>query len=150
MKWNKIYRGGVHRTTPETREVKPVVAGTVQPGQLATLTAAGEMAFGVGGAAFFYIIGEPMYGSVDDILSGANADTVRMYSPRSGDLYAARCVAGVVLNDDAPLTITTGGLLKAAGVDDVAHCYVDNPASAHPRTLPATTTASQLVPVKIK
>lgn len=28
VKWNKIYRGGVHRTTPETRQVNAPATGT--------------------------------------------------------------------------------------------------------------------------
>ena len=32
VKWNKIYRGGVQRTTPETPEIKAPVTGSLQPG----------------------------------------------------------------------------------------------------------------------
>lgn len=151
VKWNKIYRGGVQRTTPETLEIKAPATGSLQPGMGATINAAGALTLVAATDQFFYFVGEPMHGTVDDQLAGATADTVRMYSPHSGDLYAARVVAGVVLADDAPLTLTASGQFKAAAVGtNKVHCYVDNPASAHPGTTPATSTLNQLVPVKIK
>ena len=151
VKWNKIYRGGVQRTTPETREIKAPAAGSLQPGMGATINTAGALTLVAATDQFFYFVGEPMHGTVADQLAGATADTVRMYSPHSGDLYAARVVAGVALFDNAPLTLTASGQFKAAIVGtNKVHCYVDNPASAHPGTTPATSTLNQLVPVKIK
>lgn len=150
MKWNKIYRGGVHRTTPETREIAAPATGTLQPGQAATISAAGALTLGAVTTGFFYFVGEPLYGTVDDQLAGANADTVRLYSPCSGDLYAARVAAGISLVDNAPLAIGANGILVAAVAGGPIHAYVDNPASARPRTLPAISTAGQLAPVKIK
>ena len=151
VKWNKIYRGGVQRTTPETREIKAPATGSLQPGMGATINAAGVLTLVAATDQFFYFVGEPMHGTVDDQLAGATADTVRMYSPHSGDLYAARVVAGVALVDNVPLTLTASGQFKAAVVGtDKVHCYVDNPASAYPGTTPATSTLNQLVPVKIK
>lgn len=149
VKWNKIYRGGVQRTTPETREIVAPATGSLQPGMGATISAAGALTLVAATDQFFYFVGEPMHGTVDDQLAGSTADTVRMYSPRSGDLYAARVVAGVALVDDAPLTLTASGQFKAAVVGNKVHCYVDNPASARPGTTPATSTLNQLVPVKI-
>ena len=151
VKWNKIYRGGVQSTTPETREIKAPATGSLQPGMGATISAAGVLTLVAATDQFIYFVGEPMHGTVDDQLAGATADTVRMYSPHSGDLYAARVVAGVALVDDAPLTLTASGQFKAAVVGtDKVHCYVDNPASAHPGTTPATSVLNQLIPVKIK
>ena len=154
VKWNKIYRGGVQRTTPETREIKAPATGSLQPGMGATISAAGVLTLVAATDQFIYFVGEPMHGTVDDQLAGATADTadtVRMYSPHSGDLYAARVVAGITLVDDTPLTLTASGQFKGAVVGtDKVHCYVDNPASAHPGTTPATSTLNQLVPVKIK
>lgn len=149
VKWNKIYRGGVHRTTPETREIKAPATGSLLPGQAATISSAGALTLGAVTDAFFYIVGEPMYGTVDDQLAGATADTVRMYSPRSGDLYTARVAAGVALVDDAPLAIGANGIFVAAVADGPIHAYVDAPASAHPGTV-TPSVAGQLVPVKIK
>lgn len=149
VKWNKVYRGGVHRTTPETREIKAPASGSLQPGQAATISPTGVITLGAVTDKFFYFVGEPMYGTIDDQLAGATADTVRMYSPRSGDLYAARVAAGVALVDDAPLAIGANGLFVAATAEGPIHAYVDAPASAHPGTV-TPSTAGQVVPVKIK
>lgn len=150
VKWNKIYRGGVQLTTPETREIKAPATGSLQPGMGATINAAGALTLVAATDQFFYFVGEPMHGTVDDQLAGSTADTVRMYSPRSGDLYAARVVAGIALVDATPLTLTASGQFKGAVGADKVHCYVDNPASAYPGTTPATSVLNQLVPVKIK
>lgn len=158
--WNKIYRGGVQRTTPETREVAAPTTGTVQPGVGVTLSSSGVFTLGaVAAGTFFYLLGEPLHGTVDDNVAALNdagtRDTVRLYSPRSGDLYAGRCAAGIALRDDLPLSIGANGLFIAAVTtppEDATAivAYVDNPASAHPGTTPTTTTAGQLVPIKIK
>lgn len=150
VKWNKIYRGGVHRTTPETREVNytgPVSA--ILPGAAVALDADDGVTGEIGATDFFYLIGEQLHGSVDDNQVG-NGSSLRLYTPRSGDLYAARAAAGVAIEDDLPLTINEHGQFAAAGEDDAVFAYVDDPTSAHPRTEPRTTVANQLIPIKIK
>lgn len=149
VSWNKIYRGGVQRTTPETLEANAPATGSLQPGQCATVNAAGTVVLGAVTDAFFYVVGEPMYGTVNDQLAGADADSVRLYSPHSGDLYAARLAAGVPLVNDTPLAIGANGFLGAAAADGPVHAYLDVPDNAYPLTT-GTSTAGQLLPIKIK
>lgn len=168
VKWNKIYRGGVHRTTPETREVDAPESGTYLPGTAVTITtAAGGMTVqkGVSGVRdFWYVIGEQMHGSVDDDQGGGDS-SMRLYQPHSGDLLAGRAVAGISIVDDTPLTINADGrfAVAAPGTDgdpnatpvvfptdgDPIYAYIDNPASAHPGT-DTPTVLDQLIPIKIK
>lgn len=151
MKWNKIYRGGVHRTTPETREVDAPATGTFLPGTAVTITtAAGGMTVqkGITGIRdFFYVIGEQMHGTVDENQVGLGS-SMRLYQPHSGDLLAGRAVADLALLDDTPLTINADGRFAAAADEDKVYAYVDNPSSAHPNT-PAPTVLDQLIPIKI-
>lgn len=158
VKWNKIWRGGVHRTTPETREVDAPEAGVFLPGTaVTTTTAAGGMTVTkgvVGVRDWFYVIGEQLHGSVDDNQVGQGS-SMRLYQPHSGDLLAGRAVAGINIVDDTPLTIDGDGrfaVAQAAGEDapaDAIYAYIDNPASAHPGT-PSATVLDQLIPIKIK
>lgn len=149
VKWNKVYRGGVQRTTPETREVAYTAAAPVLPGTAAALDAGNGIKPQPADGEFFYLVGENLHTDIDTAY--AQGETVRMYSPRSGDLYAVRAAAGIALVDDLPLTINAQGRFAAGtpGTDQIA-AYVDNPSSAHPQTLPATTVADQIIPVKIK
>lgn len=161
VKWNKIYRGGVQRTTPETREANlEGFAGTLRAGVALSLAQDAEGMSVVSGVApngFFYIVGEPLFGDVDDNLFAPEGQesSIRMYTPRSGDLYAVRAVAGIEMYDDMPLTIDENGRFAPATPGDETtpaspvHAYVDNPASAHPRTA-APTVLDQLIPIKIK
>lgn len=160
VKWNKIYRGGVQRTTPETREVNYTGdADEILPGLAVVLDADDGVSTEVGAGAFFYLVGEQMHGSVDENQVGTGS-SLRLYSPRSGDLYAGRAVAGIALVDDLPLTINADGRFAAASAGDpgaeppvpadVIHAYVDMPASAHPQAEPLTTVLDQLIPIKIK
>lgn len=151
VKWNKIYRGGVHRTTPETREANAPTAGELLPGTAVNVaTAAGGMTIGKGArSGYFYVVGEQMHGSVDDNQVGQGS-SVRMYIPHSGDLLAGRAAAGVAIVDDSPLTIDANGRFIAATADAAVYAYIDNPASAHPGTTPTTTVLDQLIPIKIK
>lgn len=148
VKWNKIYRGGVHRTTPETREVKAPASGTLLPGQAVTITD-NTATLGAITDKFFYLVGEQLHGSVDQNQVGIESST-RLYTPRSGDLMAGRVVASIALVDDLPLTINATGQFAAAviGTDQV-YAYVDDPDNAFTRT-PTPTTLNQLVPIKIK
>jgi len=155
VKWNKIYRGGVHRTTPETREVDAPEAGTMLPGTAVSLTGTGGMTVAKGpSGGWFYVVGENLHGSVDDDYAGGDS-SMRLYQPHSGDLLAGRAVAGISIIDDAPLTIDSDGrfaLAQPAADDDpadVVYAYVDNPASAHPGT-ETPTVLDQLIPIKIK
>lgn len=151
VKWNKIYRGGVQRTTPETREVN--YAGSddvvILPGYGVVLDGAAGVSTVVAAGDFFYLVGEQLHGSVDDNQVGIDS-TMRLYTPRSGDLYAGRAVAGLELSDDMPLSIDADGRFGTVGVDAEVHAYVDMPASAHPQTEPSTTVLDQLIPIKIK
>lgn len=158
VKWKKIYRGGVHRTTPETREVNEPASGTYLPGTAVTLTtAAGGMTVqkGVAGVRdWVYIIGEQLHGSVDDNQVGGDS-SMRLYQLHSGDLYAGRAVAGIAVVDDTPLTINADGRFAVAAAAagetpaDPIYAYIDNPASAHPGT-ETPTVLDQLIPIKIK
>ena len=164
VKWNKIYRGGVHRTTPVTREVNAPSTGDFLPGTAVTITtAAGGMTVqkGVTGVRdWFYVIGEQLHGSVDDNQAGGDS-SMRLYQPHSGDLLAGRAVAGISIVDDTPLTINSDGrfAVAAAGTPpagedpgtpaDPIYAYIDNPASAHPGTV-TPTVLDQLIPIKIK
>lgn len=157
VKWNKIYRGGVHRTTPETREFTVPESGTLLPGTAINITtAAGGMAVAKGArAGYFYVVGEQMHGNVDEDQVGLGSSG-RAYIPHSGDLLAGRAVAGISVLDDTPLTIDGNGRFaeaSAGGEDtpaDPVFAYIDNPASAHPGTTPTTTVLDQLIPIKIK
>jgi len=115
---NKIYRGGVHRTTPETVEVNYTgSASVVLPGAAAALHSTDGITGVVGPDTFFYIIGEQLHGGVNENQVGTGS-SIRLYTPRSGDLYAARAAAGVPLVDDTPLTINAQGQFAAAGEGD--------------------------------
>lgn len=160
VKWNNIYRGGVHRTTAETREVNYDGDLTgILPGLAVALSTADGVTPVVGADDFFYLVGEQLYGSVDENQVG-NGCSLRLYSPRSGDLYAGRAVAGIALVDDLALTINADGRFAVASAGDPGaeppvagdpvHAYVDMPASAHPQTEPLTTVLDQLIPIKIK
>lgn len=151
--WKKIYRGGVQRTTPETREVNAPASGELLPGTVQSLTPGAKTMTAVKGVPagqFFYFTGEALYGDVDDNLVATPATSVRLYSPRSGDLFVGRAVASVALVDDLPLTVDANGRLKAAVIGtDPVHCYVDMPAKEFPQqTTP--TVLDQRIPVKIK
>lgn len=154
--WNKVYRGGVQRTTPETMEVNRPATGVLLPGTCVAVTASTNTATKtVGDSSFFYFVGEQLHGSIDDDQGVASValdggSSVRLYSPRSGDLYVGRAAAGVAFVNDLPLAINADGRLVAAGAEDIVRCYADNPKSAHPQTLPSTTVLDQLIPVKIK
>lgn len=148
--WNKIYRGGVQRTTPETREANAPTTGELLPGTVVSLTGPMAITKGVAAGAFGYFVGEQLYGQVDDNQVATPASSIRMYSPRSGDLYVGRAVASVALVDDLPLTVDANGRLKAAvlGTDPV-FCYVDMPAKEFPQQA-TPTVLDQRIPVKIK
>lgn len=149
--WNKVYRGGVQRTTPETREV--VFNGSpdavILPGMGAVLSAATGISTTVASGNFFYLVGEQLHGEITDNQVSDPPSTLRLYTPRSGDLYAGCAAAGVNILDDAPLTINSQGRWAEAGEDDPIFAYIDAPASAHPRPS-GVTTLDQLIPIKIK
>ena len=144
---DRIYRGGVHRTTPETREVNAPATGTFLPGTAVTITsAAGDMTIqkGITGERdFWYLIGEQLHGTVDDNQVGGGS-SVRLYTPRSADLMAGRLAAGVAIADDVPLTINVDGRFALAATDDPIHAYIDDPANALPGTTPTTVSYTHL------
>lgn len=148
---NKIYRGGVHRTTPETLEVNYTgSASVVLPGAAAALHSTDGITGVVGANTFWYIIGEQLHGGVDENQVGTGS-SIRLYTPRSGDLYAARAAAGVPLVDDTPLTINAQGQFAAAGEGDPVHAYLDYPSNSSLRVdLTGPVVADQLIPIKIK
>ena len=148
---NKIYRGGVHRTTPETLEVNySGSASVILPGAAAALSQSDGVTGVVGANTFFYIIGEQLHGGVDENQVGTGS-SIRLYTPRSGDLYAARAAAGVPLVDDTPLTINAAGQFAAAGADDPVHAYLDYPSNSSLQSdLTGPVVANQLIPIKIK
>lgn len=156
VKWQNIYRGGVQRTTPETREANAPAAGVFLPGTACNITAAADgMTIAKGArSGWFYVLGEQMYGNVDENQVGLGS-SVRMFQPHSGDLLAGRAVAGVAMLDDTPLTINADGRFAVAAAAtgetpaDVIYAYVDNPASAYPGTV-TPTVLDQLIPIKIK
>ena len=157
---NKIYRGGVHRTTPETLEAAAWTGSALLPGTAVTVDASDATAFikGVTGIRdFFYIVGEALHGGVNDDYEDAET-SVRGYVPRSGDLYAVRAAAGLTLVDGMPLPIDANGpfaAAAAAGESSPASridAYVHYPRDSSLRVDLAAgpTTADQLIPVQIK
>ena len=157
VKWTKIYRGGVQRTTPETLEVAAPLSGSLYPGQCVALGATGLV--DIAGAATegkpYYFVGEPLFGSLtadiavpSDPVTGKR-DNARLYIPHSGDMYAGRAAAGVARVNDLPLTVDASGNLKAAtlGTDRVV-AYMDVPRNA--TGIPtAVTTLGELIPIRI-
>ena len=156
----KIYRGGVHRTTPETLECMEWSGSALLPGTAVTVDATDESAFikGVTGIRdFFYVVGEALHGGINDDYNGAET-SVRAYVPRSGDLYAVRAVAGLTLVDGMPLTINADGRFAAATAADGEtpasriDAYVHYPRDSSLRVDLAAgpTVLDQLIPVQIK
>lgn len=162
---NKIYRGGVHRTTPETLECAAWTGSALLPGHAVSVNASDEGAFikGITGIRdFFYVVGEALHGGVADDYNGAET-SVRAYAPRSGDLYAMRAVSGLTLVDGMPLQVNSDGRLAlatayvppvgetpavpASRIDAYVHLPRDGSVSVD---ITRTTTADQLIPVKIK
>lgn len=152
MNWNKVYRGGVQRTTPETREVDAPKTGTLLPGMAIHITEdKSGMVTGTGVApatGFFYILGQQLHGSINENQAGQG--TMRMYSPSSGELYVARAAEALgEIYDDLPLTFDAEGRAAKAGEEDTVHAYVDAPANAFPSSVGAVK-KDQLIPIKIK
>jgi hypothetical protein len=151
-KCNKIYRGGVHEVTPETRErVYTGAAGSLLPGHLVTISPATGFALGKGVGFFGYIVGEPLNGTVDDNLVTAPTSAVRAYVPHSGDLLVGRATAaaGGALIDDVPLTNdgVTGRLKLATPGTDEIFAYIDDPLG---EIGAGAIAADTLIPIKIK
>lgn len=108
MSLNKIYRGGVHKTTPETTEVKSdvaLLAGNVV--QLNGNNKAVKQAIS-GKNEFVYVVGEKLHHGIDQV-QGTDGDSVRLYVPKSGDLFAVRAAAGVNIANDMPLAVNSDG-----------------------------------------
>ena len=145
----KIYRGGVHRTTPETYEVNYTGAATeILPGGAAALDDTDGITSTIGATTFWYIIGEELHGGVDDNLLQSGS-SLRLYTPRSGDLYCGRAAAGLTPANDLPLTINAQGQFAAAGQNDPVHAYFDWPSNSN-LTFAGPLAADQRIPIKIK
>lgn len=155
----KIYRGGVHRTTPETYEVNYTGDATeLLPGTVVALDETDGLTTVVGAGTFFYILGESLHGGVDDNLL-ADESSLRCYTPRSGDLYCGRAAAGVTLVNDMPLTVNASGYFAEASAGDPGaeppvpadpiHAYVEMPSNSNLQ-IAGPTVAGQRIPIKIK
>lgn len=150
MALNKIYRGGVHRTTPETVEINYTGAVTsILPGAAVALDPTDGLTSVIAPGAFWYVVGEELHGGVNDNLLEEPRSTLRLYTPRSGDLYAVRAAAGVTVTNDLALTINAEGQFAAATEVDEIHAYVQWPPNSS-LTFAGPTVADQLIPIKIK
>ena len=110
MSLDKIYRGGVHKTTPETTEVKSASNAALLAGNVVQLDANGKAVKQAvsGKSLFVYVVGEKLHHNIDHI-QGTDGDSVRLYVPTSGDLFAVRAAAGVNIKNDMPLAVNSDG-----------------------------------------
>lgn len=132
---NKVWRGGVHRTTPETTEKIIATAAARLPGCVVNLA-------GVGAATGepAYVWGEQLHGGIDDV--PVATDTQRLYDTHSGDLYTGRAAAAQTIAADAPLTPNATGRL-VVGTLATAVCYADG-------AVTGATVADQRIAIKFK
>lgn len=147
----KIYRGGIPNTTAITHEAQlDATLTSVKPGALVKLNAAGKWVNAVAAdvqGVTVYVVGEELYGGVDDTLTAADGNSVRAYELQGGHLYAVRAAAGITLTNDALLGFAAGKA-GAADADGVGRLFVDVPSSAQSALAGKVTTADQLIPVK--
>lgn len=132
---NKVWRGGVHRTTPETTEVIIAAAAARLPGCVVNLAGAAAVA-----GLPAYVWGEQLHGGIDDV--PVATDTQRLYDTHSGDLYTGRAAAGQTIAADAPLTPNATGRLVVSDAA-TAVCYADGAVSG-------ATVADQRIAIKFK
>lgn len=133
---NKVWRGGVHRTTPETTERKLPNAATLLPGCVIKLTGAAATA---GTPA--YVLGEQLHGGIDDV--PVATDTQRLYNTHSGDLFTGRAAAGQTIAEDTPLVPNASGRLTVAADAATAVCFAELPVAG-------ATVADQRIAIKFK
>lgn len=133
---NKVWRGGVHRTTPETTERVLANVANKLPGCVLKLD--GTQA--VPGLPV-YVLGEQLHGGIDDV--PVATDTQRLYNTHSGDLFTGRAAAGLVVGEDVPYSVNASGRLiaLAEGADPV--CFGD-------AGFAGTATADQRIAIKFK
>lgn len=110
MSLNKIYRGGVHKTTPETTEVKSASDAALKAGHVVQLNGSNKAVKQAisGKNEFVYVVGEKLHHGIDQV-QGTDGDSVRLYVPKSGDLFAVRAAAGVNIKNDMPLAVNSDG-----------------------------------------
>lgn len=152
----KIYRGPVSETTPITVEAKLATAvGTVKPGTVLVLNAAGEFVKAVAAdtnGKTLYILGEQLAGNINDDIVAADGDSVRAFEVHPNRLYAIRAAVGIELVNDGPVSIDAGQAAVADTDPDAAgpstRMFYDLAPSALSPLEGTTTTAGQLVPVK--
>lgn len=133
---NKVWRGGVHRTTPETTEVILANAATLLPGCVINLAGA-TVAAGVPA----YVLGEILHGGIDDV--PVATETQRLYNTHSGDLFTGRAAAGQTIAEDTPLVPNATGRLEVAGVDVPGVCFAE-------MAVTGPTVADQRIAIKFK
>lgn len=133
---NKVWRGGVHRTTPETTERVLANVANKLPGCVLKLD--GTLA--VPGLPV-YVLGEQLHGGIDDV--PVATDTQRLYNTHSGDLFTGRAAAGLVVGEDVPYSVNAAGRLIALteGADPV--CFGD-------AGFAGAATADQRIAIKFK
>lgn len=152
MSLNKIYRGGVHKTTPETTEVQSASDASLKAGHVVQLVAGKATKQAVTAAnSFVYVVGEKLHHGIDQE-QGTDGDSVRLYVPKSGDLFAIRAAAGITIANDMPLSINADGRAITAvateGSETEIIAYVD--LQAHGSLSGFETKADDLIPVKFK
>lgn len=133
---NKVWRGGVHRTTPETTEKLLANVANKLPGCVLKLD--GTQA--VPGLPV-YVLGEILHGGIDDV--PVATDTQRLYNTHSGDLFTGRAAAGLVVGEDVPYSVNATGRLVALVADTVPVCFGD-------AGFAGAATADQRIAIKFK
>lgn len=132
---NKVWRGGVHHTTPETTEVILASAAARLPGCVVKLDGTGAVA-----GLPAYVWGEQLHGGIDDV--PVATDTQRLYNTHSGDLFTGRAAAAQTIVADAPLAPNAIGRLVVSGAA-IAVCYADG-------AVTGATVADQRIAIKFK
>lgn len=133
---NKVWRGGVHRTTPETTEKIIATAAARLPGCVVKLDGTGAVP-----GLPVYVWGEQLHGGIDDV--PVATDTQRLYNTHSGDLFTGRAAAGVTVGEDVPYSVNATGRLVALVADTVPVCFGD-------AGFAGVTTADQRIAIKFK
>lgn len=135
---NNIWRGGAQHTTSESLEVVNEAITALLPG---TITNDKGEAIAAFSESPFYIAQEQLYGTVNEPSVGA----ARLLIPKSGTLFAVRCIAGQTIKRDQPLAISaTAGYVTAVIADDASTTLFAE------YDLDGVTTAGQLIPVRVK
>lgn len=135
---NNIWRGGAQHTTSESLEVSNTAITGLLPG---TITDDKGVALTAFADVPFYIAQEQLYGTVDEVSVGH----ARLLIPKSGTLFAVRCVAGQTIKRGQQLAISaTAGYVTAVITDDASKTLFAE------YDLDGPTVAGQLIPVRVK